>query len=252
MGLRERKKQAQRARLLSAAIDLFRTKGYEQTRMEQIAQCAGVTPPTLYSYFPTKQALLLALFWRAREIGKKTIDPLLADPPDDPVEAVTALILADMEGMDSPREKKLWREVLAAQVRAHDQRRDEIYSYKFVFESQLRQMLRHFIDKGRLPADFHYRIAAKTLYAITWDVFSDLIADETARPRDTRAWIEPQVRLLLERWVCAKGTSRKGTSSKRKAKTSPAARRTNGSDPAAIRIRTRRKPASSQRVTRTR
>lgn len=203
MGLRERKKEAQRRRLLAAAVDLFRTEGYEQTRMEQIAQNADVSPPTLYSYFPTKQALLLALFWQARESGKASIDPVLTDPPDDPVDAVTALIMADMVGLDTAREKKLWREVLAAQVRAHDRPRDEIFSYKFVFESNLQQMLRHFMDKGRLPTNFDYRVAAKTLYAITWDVFSDLIADVKARPRDTRAWIEPQVRLLLQPWMTA-------------------------------------------------
>lgn len=212
MGLRERKKEAQRSRLLAAAVDLFRTEGYEQTRMEQIAQCADVSPPTLYSYFPTKQALLLALFWQARETGKASIDPVLADPPDDPVDAVTALIMADMTDIETTRDKKLWREVLAAQVRAHDRPRDEIFSYKFVFESNLQQMLRHFMDKGRLPATFDYRVAAKTLYAITWDVFSDLISDVKARPRDTRAWIEPQVRLLLQPWLTAARANAKSAS----------------------------------------
>lgn len=228
MGLRERKKAAQHSRLLVAAVELFRTEGYEQTRMEQIAQRADVSPPTLYSYFPTKQALLLALFWQAREAGKASIDPVLADPPDDPVDAVTALIMADMAGMETAREKKLWREVLAAQVRAHDQPRDEIFSYKFVFESNLQQMLQHFIDRGRLPADFDYRVAAKTLYAITWDVFSDLIADVKARPRDTRAWIDPQVRLLLEPWlIAARGKSRAASPTARAAATKgkPARRR---------------------------
>ena len=212
MGLRERKKEAQRQRLLAAAVDLFRTEGYEQARMEQIAQRADVSPPTLYSYFPTQQALLLALFWQARETSKASIDPVLTDPPDDPIDAVTALIMADMVGLDTAREKKLWREVLAAQVRAHDRPRDEIFSYKFVFESNLQQLLRHFMDKGNLPANFDYRVAAKTLYAITWDVFSDLIADVKARPRDTRAWIEPQVRLLLQPWLTAARANAKAAS----------------------------------------
>ena len=228
MGLRERRKEAQRRRLLAAAVELFRTEGYEQTRMEQIAQRADVSPPTLYSYFPTKQALLLSLFWQARESGKAAIDPVLRDPPADPIDAVTALIMADMVGMETAREKKLWREVLAAQVRAHDRPRDEIFSYKFVFESNLQQMLRHFIDKGRLPANFDYRVAAKTLYAITWDVFSDLIADVKARPRDTRAWIEPQVRLLLEPWLVAPPARSRATSPTARAaapKGNPARRR---------------------------
>ena len=202
-GLRERKKRAQRANMLAAAVDLFRTAGYEQTTMEEIARRAEVSPPTLYSYFPTKEALLVAVFWQAREDSRTFIDPILQNPPEDPIDAITDLIVADMAEMTSPAEKKLWREILAAQVRTHDQPRDEIFSYKFVFESHLQQMLRHLIERGRLSKALDHRVAAKTLYAVTWDVFSDLIADERVKPSDTRKWVEPQVQLILEGWLTA-------------------------------------------------
>ncbi len=201
VGLRERKKLARRAELLACAVELFRTTGFEKTTMEDIARRADVSPPTVYNYFPTKDDLLLAVFWQAREHSKKDIDPILESPPEDPVEALTLLMVADMADMRTPADKKLWREILAAQVRNHERARDEIYSYKFVFESYLRQMLLHLIATRRLSKDLDYRVAAKTLYAVTWDVFGDLIADERAAPADTRAWIEPQVRLLLRGWL---------------------------------------------------
>jgi TetR/AcrR family transcriptional regulator, mexJK operon transcriptional repressor len=47
--------------ILTAARKEFRTKGYEATRMEQIAAAAGVSKGTLYDRYPTKEAVLQAV-----------------------------------------------------------------------------------------------------------------------------------------------------------------------------------------------
>lgn len=57
-GLRERKKRALRARLSDTATAMFAEHGYDNVRVGDIAQACGVTPKTLYSYFPTKESLL--------------------------------------------------------------------------------------------------------------------------------------------------------------------------------------------------
>jgi AcrR family transcriptional regulator len=60
-GLREQVK-AERARaILSAARDLFREKGFDQTTTLEIAERAGVGAGTVFKYFPTKDALLFAV-----------------------------------------------------------------------------------------------------------------------------------------------------------------------------------------------
>ncbi len=48
-----------RARLLSAAFALFAEKGYEQTRVADIAASAGVTEMTFYRHFGSKDQLLI-------------------------------------------------------------------------------------------------------------------------------------------------------------------------------------------------
>lgn len=57
-GLRERKKRALRARLSDTATVMFAEHGYDSVRVSDIAAACGVTPKTLYSYFPTKESLL--------------------------------------------------------------------------------------------------------------------------------------------------------------------------------------------------
>jgi AcrR family transcriptional regulator len=61
LGLRERKKQRTRATLLDAAVELCERQGFERTTVDQIAAIADVSPRTFSRYFPTKDAIALAL-----------------------------------------------------------------------------------------------------------------------------------------------------------------------------------------------
>src|ERR1700712_1340529 len=62
MGMRERKAQRSRDRIIAEALTLFAGSGYEQTTMESIAEAADVSPSTLYRYFASKDAIVLASF----------------------------------------------------------------------------------------------------------------------------------------------------------------------------------------------
>ena len=55
---------SQREHLLSTAIALFGVKGYQATGMNDIGAAAGVTGPSLYSYFDSKSDLLNAAIER--------------------------------------------------------------------------------------------------------------------------------------------------------------------------------------------
>ena len=59
MGLRAKKAEKTRKRILTEALQLFKRDGYEQTTMEVIADAAEVSPSTLYRYFPSKDLILL-------------------------------------------------------------------------------------------------------------------------------------------------------------------------------------------------
>jgi AcrR family transcriptional regulator len=50
-----------RAQLLEAANDVFTTKGYHASAMDDIAEAAGVSKPVLYQHFGSKLDLYLAL-----------------------------------------------------------------------------------------------------------------------------------------------------------------------------------------------
>ncbi len=54
--------QEQQQRVLEVAVRLFATHGYEATGMRAIAEAVGLRPASLYHYFPSKEAILEALF----------------------------------------------------------------------------------------------------------------------------------------------------------------------------------------------
>jgi AcrR family transcriptional regulator len=55
---RERHKTDVRNRLLRAAFELFATRGFQATTVEDITQAADVAKGTFFNYFPTKEMLL--------------------------------------------------------------------------------------------------------------------------------------------------------------------------------------------------
>ncbi|MCF2533158.1 TetR/AcrR family transcriptional regulator [Yinghuangia soli] len=58
-GLRERKKRQTYRELSDTAIGLFMEKGYEQVTVADIAAAVGVSKPTLFRYFASKEDLVL-------------------------------------------------------------------------------------------------------------------------------------------------------------------------------------------------
>lgn len=59
--LREAQKQMTRRLLLDAGLELFKTKGYGATTIDDIATAAGTTRVTFYAYFPSRGALMKAI-----------------------------------------------------------------------------------------------------------------------------------------------------------------------------------------------
>ena len=55
------KKNATRLRIVAAAVDLFRTRGFDATTTRDIARGAGIATGTLFNYFDTKEAIVGSL-----------------------------------------------------------------------------------------------------------------------------------------------------------------------------------------------
>ena len=54
-------KNATRRRIVAAAVELFRTRGFDATTTRDIARGAGIATGTLFNYFDTKEAIVGSL-----------------------------------------------------------------------------------------------------------------------------------------------------------------------------------------------
>ncbi|MEU1737078.1 TetR/AcrR family transcriptional regulator [Streptosporangium sp. NPDC020145] len=79
-GLRERKKLRTRHALISGALRLFLEKGYEQTTISEIAMAADVSTRTFFSYFASKEEVVLC---DARESLDRLLRTFAERRPDE-------------------------------------------------------------------------------------------------------------------------------------------------------------------------
>jgi len=64
---REANRRAREGRILQAALTVFSEQGYSGATMEAVAARAGLSKPTLYQYFPSKEALFQAMLLPHRD-----------------------------------------------------------------------------------------------------------------------------------------------------------------------------------------
>ena len=55
---REKNKEFTRNLLIEAAMELFKKQEYQKTKIEEIARAAGVSKPTFFAYFKSKEQIL--------------------------------------------------------------------------------------------------------------------------------------------------------------------------------------------------
>jgi AcrR family transcriptional regulator len=106
---------AARDRLYATAMEMIAARGYEATTLRDIAKAAGVSVGLLYRYFPSKQAVVIALYdeqssayarqasempsgrWRARFIFAVKTSLRVLEPHRVALRALTPVLVGDPE-----------------------------------------------------------------------------------------------------------------------------------------------------------
>jgi AcrR family transcriptional regulator len=75
---KEEDKEARRRQLLDAALELYRATSYDEVKMADVAERAKLAKGTVFLYFPTKEALFLALLEEQLFAWFERLEELLA------------------------------------------------------------------------------------------------------------------------------------------------------------------------------
>lgn len=195
-GRRERQKQERERRILSTARRLFDRKGYANTSMEDVAGRAALAVGTLYNYFSSKDQLLLAIFRGDTEHLARIGERILADPPDDPAEAIAALTEVVVQGITTG-ERRLWRELFAASIAAPDTLGAQLFALDMRLIAQLTAMLDLLKTRGSIDASIDSSRAAGLFYGIclTWAIA--FVTRDDLTIETMRAEISESVRITI-------------------------------------------------------
>lgn len=163
MSLRERKKRQTRDAIIEVAETLFSARGLEAATMEEVAAGADVSVGTVYNYFGSKPALLLAIFEsetsRMLEAGAAVVDA----PGADPSQAVATLFDRYLDVMLAV-DRRLMREVLRSWMDGESV--GELMRLDEQLVSQLAGLLEGFQNAGAIRAGVELGDAALVLFSV--------------------------------------------------------------------------------------
>ncbi len=156
-GLRERQKEQRRQVIAEAALELFNDQGFGATTLEQIANRAGVSAPTVVNYFGGKQEILLTLLKGPDQLAMQEARAHL-DDHSDPLEA-----LCELEGLMTQYQLQampatLWREL--APFLFTGEFAAVLQPWNDAVVAETRALLGHFQRLGKLRAGVDIEVAA--------------------------------------------------------------------------------------------
>jgi AcrR family transcriptional regulator len=158
MGLRERNAARTREMIIDTALTLFLERGYEATKMEDVAEAAGIGTSTLYRYFPTKDLLLIEpLAFRG-----KFVENFRSRPAEEPLEMALGNAVMELFAASRGDRERLRRISAVVDSAAVPRMRllDEFVKERTLLEAAIAERL------GRSAEDVFCVMTARTTAAV--------------------------------------------------------------------------------------
>jgi AcrR family transcriptional regulator len=164
LGRRERNKQEKLARIVSAAKQLFGTKGFAETTTQEIAEQADIGTGTLFLYAKSKEDLLVMVF---RDEMIETSQAAFNNMPPTASLVDQLMHVFDMMIAYHDRDAELAR-ILLKEIMfpTSPERREDIPTLMRVIYSGIGDLVRAGQASGRLRAKVDPQLAAESLFAI--------------------------------------------------------------------------------------
>jgi AcrR family transcriptional regulator len=200
MGLREQKKQKAQDSILQNAGNLFLTKGYAGTTLEEIAARAEIGVGTLYNYYDSKAEVFLAIMADKMDFSVEEIDRLLGDAETDVVD----LILKFIREAAKPFlliSNEIWQELISVALGVT--KPENVLLQKLIqvdnqFMSQLEKCFDYLINQGAIASNYPAKQVAGVIYSIILSQFLFYIYDKGMTGEQFISSSEEQITFVLQ------------------------------------------------------
>lgn len=191
-GLRERKKARLRQQIVETAVRLFRKRGYENTRVDDIVKVLEISQPTFFRYFPTKDAVL-------RDVGKRGFECIAEHLKSEllsnatTAERLRRLYRALASGVEADR--PLWQAVVLSGA-MDAVRSPEVRGAECVAVGLLREILAQGQKRGEITCAFPVVHLAEFMEALYRTVVRQWTVDLTG-PHELSERVDSAVEFFL-------------------------------------------------------
>lgn len=164
-GLRAKQKADKNRRILQAATTLFRAQGYDNARIEDIADAAEVSVGTLYNYYENKGEILVATVsmevMEVLEAGGR----IVSNPPLNVELALRTLIDQYYDHSLVYLSKEMWRTAMAISIQQPDTPLSKRYTD---LDAQICDQICHLADtlqrRGAILAGVDVRMIGEVVF----------------------------------------------------------------------------------------
>lgn len=143
--------------LIVAARTVFEERGYAATRMGDIAEAAGVSHGTVYTWFATKEAVLAAV---VESLVSDISEALRVPEGTDPVRRID---VANRSYLETYREHSKLLDVIEQAAAVDDSFRDILAGLRAAHVQRVAAAIRHLQQSGDTPVSLDPQVAAAAL-----------------------------------------------------------------------------------------
>lgn len=173
-------------KIILSAIENFAKKGFDRTRMEDIATAAGLAKGTLYLYFKNKEDLFYALCEHNLEELRNQLSRLFNRKEN---------IMLDAERFyDDYQKGSLGSDIIWFEMIALSTRNPKLREILMENQSQVYQVVKEFlktqVERGFLREDLNIEVIASSLIAVYNGLAVNKLLLQTTNLENRKAWIE--------------------------------------------------------------
>ncbi len=194
MKISQENKELTKIKILEAGVALIIEKGFKAASMREIAQKAGVSNPTIYNYFPTKEEMLYAYIEWKHQQARTILEAIEGFHTYSLREQLQTLVETEIELYLEDREFII--QISEMVFHSSSIKLESIYATNRLFTETIAEMMAIAIDAGEIEKPPFEEFLPK----IFWDYFVIVVAywvkDDTPAFENTTQFIDHSMGII--------------------------------------------------------
>lgn len=179
-GIFERLSETKQKRILDIAVSEFAEKGFLNSRIKEIAQKAGISYGSMYSYFPTKDDLLRTIITRNIDFQKSVFRETIKEGADVFTNIKSFFLVTLKIAEENPGLIAIWRDIAQSY---HTKFLPEILELESEGLNTIRDLIRKGIEEDGLSTYINPEVSAYVIDSISSELLASFVSEQNIKKK---------------------------------------------------------------------